>query len=120
VREPPSTRDDGGELTSEDAARILGCRPEEVSGMLDDRAASLEYVEELALEHYRWRAHVDDPQSYWVTLKQAAAILGVSPQRVKNDLAQGLVPFVVHRDGVRLMRREQLEAAGERPDDAQT
>ena len=97
------------ELTAADAARIIGCSPEEVSGLLNGRSATLESAEQLATEHYRWRVHVNDTSSYWLTLKQAAPILGVSVQRVKQLLATGEVPHVVHRDGVRLMRRKELE-----------
>lgn len=44
-----------------------------------------------------------------MTLKQASDILGVSIQRVKQYLDKEQVPYVLHRNGVRLMRREQLE-----------
>lgn len=87
--------------------------------MLDGRTATREVVEELAVEHYRWRAHVNDPDSYWVTLKQAAAILDVPAPRMKEYLADDRVPYVVHRDGVRLMRREQLETMAATPDGPQ-
>jgi hypothetical protein len=96
------------ELSVAEAARILGCGTDEVPALLDGQPATRESVEQLALEHYRWRRHVDDPDSYWVTLKQASLVLGVSPQRVKQLLESGEVPYVVHRDGVRLMRREEL------------
>ena len=96
------------ELNPAEAARILGCGTDEVPGLLDGQTATRERVEALALQHYRWRRHVDDPDSYWVTLKQASAILGVPTQRMKQMLESGEVPYVVHRDGVRLMRREQL------------
>lgn len=102
--------DEPHELDAAEAARILGCGTDEVSGLLDGQTATREHVEALALQHYRWRRHVDDPDSYWVTLKQASAILGVPTQRMKQMLESGEVPFVVHRDGVRLMRREQLSA----------
>lgn len=91
-----------------EAARILGCSSEEATALLDGGPATRESVEELALRNYRWRRHVDDPDSYWVTLKQASTILGVPPERVKQMLESGDVPYVVHKDGVRLMRREQL------------
>lgn len=96
------------ELDLAEAARILGCSSEEVSALLDGGPTTRESVEEIALQHYRWRRHVDDPDSYWVTLKQASTILGVPPERVKQMLESGDVPYVVHKDGVRLMRREQL------------
>lgn len=98
-------------LTRAEAAWVLGCSPDEVSQLLNGGPRSRESVEQLAAEHYRWRRHVDNPESYWVTLKQASAILGVSTQRLKQLLDSGEVPCVVHRDGVRLMRREELDAA---------
>jgi len=96
------------ELDRQEVARIVGCTPEELPALLDGRPATRERAEELASEHYRWRRHVDDPDSYWVTLKQASAIRGVSTQRMKQLLDSGEVPYVVHRDGVRLMRRDEL------------
>ena len=77
--------------------------------MLKGQPATLETVERLAVQHYRWKVHVHDPASYWVTVKQAAEILGVSIQRVRQYLDNEQVPYVVHRNGVRLVRREQLE-----------
>lgn len=68
-------------LTAIDAAPILGCTPAQAAELLDGQPATLEQVEQLALERYRWKAHVDDQDSYWVTVKQAATILGVSIQR---------------------------------------
>ena len=96
-------------LTSFDAARVLGCTPAQAADLLTGQPATLEHVERLALERYRWKAHVDDPNSYWVTVKQASDILGVSIQRVKQYLDNDQVPYVLHRNGTRLMRREQLE-----------
>jgi len=40
---------------------------------------------------------------------QAAQILGVSIQRVKQLLDKDFLPYLTHRDGTRLMRRQQLE-----------
>jgi hypothetical protein len=96
-------------LTPFDAARILGCTPAQAAELLDGDPATLEHVEQLAFHRYRWKAHVDDPDSYWVTVKQASNILGVSIQRVKQYLDNDQVPYVLHRNGTRLMRREQLE-----------
>ena len=69
--------------------------------------ATLEPVELFALERYRWTAHVDDPDSYRGTVKQTSDILGVSVQRVKQYLDNDQVPHVLHRNGTRLMPREQ-------------
>ena len=63
----------------------------------------------MALERYSCRHHADDPDSYWVTVSSAAEILGVSIQRAKQLLEKGFLPYVTHRDGARLMRREQVE-----------
>jgi hypothetical protein len=51
----------------------------------------------------------DDPDSYWVTVKQPSDILGLSTQRVKQYLDNDQVPYALHRNGTRLMRRAQLE-----------
>jgi hypothetical protein len=64
-----------------------------------------------ALDRYRWKANVDDPHSYWVTVKQAAAILGVSRQRVKQLLEADRLPYVV------AARRREAHAPGAARDD---
>ncbi len=93
-----------------DAAHILGCSPQEAKAPLGQRRQlTLEKIETVALEHYPWRRHTHDPESYWVTVGQAAEILGVSTQRVKQLLAKNFLPYSVHKTGARLMRREQLE-----------
>jgi hypothetical protein len=71
------------------ATRTAACRAAE---LLDRQTPTLEHVEQLTLHWYRWKAHVDDPDSYWVTVKQASDILGVSIQRVKQYLANDQVP----------------------------
>lgn len=98
-------------LTAGQAARIIGCPAEEVAALLGGEPATLAQVEGLAVERYRWRLHVDDRDSYWVTAKQAPDILGVSIQRVKQYLAADKMPYVRHSTGVPLMRRDQLETA---------
>lgn len=81
-------------LDSFRAARIIGCTPREVADLLDGRPATQETLEQIAIDHYSWRRHVDDdPDSYWVTVKQAAGILGVSIQRVKQYLDNEQVPM---------------------------
>jgi hypothetical protein len=92
------------ELNAFEVARIVGCRPQEVAGLLRGGPATLDVAEQLAMKRYRWKAHVDDVDSYWVTVKQAAQILGVSIQRVKHYLDNDKLPYVTHRNGVRLMR----------------
>ncbi len=65
-------------------------------------------VEWLALRTYRFRRHLHDPESYWVTGHRAAAILGVNKNRLNQLAGKGYLPFAVHADGTRLYRREQL------------
>ncbi len=55
-----------------------------------------------------WRRHTDNPASYWMGSHKAAEMLGVPRQRLGQLGDKGSVPFVRHRDGVRLYRREQL------------
>jgi len=96
-------------VTTFDAAHILGCSPGEAKALLARRRPlTLEEVEALALEHYSWRRHTHDPESYWVTVSQAAEILGVSIQRTKQ-VDKDFLPYATHKSGARLMRRQQLE-----------
>jgi hypothetical protein len=87
--------------------------------VLDGKPATLEDVEQLALERYRWKAHLDDQDSYWFTVKQASDFLGVSIQRVKQYFDNDQVPYVLHCNGTRLMRREQLGTVAQRADGAE-
>lgn len=110
-------------ITFEQAAAILGCSTSQVlryavEGRLaggdephrrwEHRWISRAATEELAREVYDWRKRQGD-DSYWVTGKRAADILGVNVARLGQLVAKGFVPFVVHVDGTRLYRREQLE-----------
>lgn len=97
------------ELSIFEAAHILGTTPAEAKELLKGHDLTSESVEDVALDHYRWRAHVDNVDSYWVTVKQAAVIHDVSTQRVKQLLVKDLLPYVTTHTGVRLMRRQQLE-----------
>lgn len=93
-----------------EAARILGCGPDEACRFLGGSRAPLDWVEELALQLYPWRRHLDDLDSYWCTVSQAAEqVLGLSVQRVKQLLDGDRIPYVTHVSGARLMRRAQLE-----------
>lgn len=92
-----------------DVGRILGCSPQEAKTLLADGQMTLEDVEAMALERYSWRRHAGDAESYWVTVSQAAEILGVSIQRVKQLLDKGFLPYEIGIGGARLMRRAQLE-----------
>jgi hypothetical protein len=69
-------------------------------------------VEQLARETYPWRRRM--PGSYWVVGNEAAAILGLSRQRLQQLAVQDRVPYLVHVDGVRLYRRAQLEVLARR------
>ena len=94
------------EMTIFEAAAIVGCDPSEARHLVDRERAELEA---LAVVRYPWKRHTDDPESYWVTVGQAAAILDLSVQRVKQLLDEDRLPYVPHRSGVRLMRRQQIE-----------
>jgi hypothetical protein len=93
-----------------DPAHVLGCSRQEAEALLNGRRVTPGEVESVALKHYPWRRHVRDPESYWVTASQAAVLLRTSPQRVKQLLDGGRLPFVTHASGVRLMRRQQIRA----------
>lgn len=112
-------------VTIEEAAAILGCsvasvRRRVLEGRLPRRrqkgkqgAFSRAEVEELATEVYDWRRHVHDATSYWVTTEQAVVILGVVHQRVRQLAERDLLPYLWHRDGIRLFGREQLEVVAQ-------
>jgi excisionase family DNA binding protein len=51
-----------------------------------------------------------------VTGTEAAALLGVSHQRVNQLAVGGRLPYVTHRNGTRLYRREQLEVVAQARD----
>lgn len=100
-----------------DPVSVLGCSAAEARSLLAGKKITPGEVESVALSHYHWRAHLADPQSYWVTTSQAARILHLSPQQVKHRLDAGRLPHQNHASGVRLMRRRQIEelaAAGPR------
>lgn len=63
----------------------------------------------MAIQVYVWRDHRDDPTSYWVTGRDAGAILGISATRVSQLAATGELPFVWHASRVRMFRRHQFE-----------
>lgn len=107
-------------LTLDEAANILGCSRSNVrrfvlAGRLAagdryrHRQISCVDAERLALEVYDWRRHRDDPAPYWVTGQRAAEVLGVNRARLDQLSRAGRVPYEVHRDGVRLYRRRQLQ-----------
>ncbi len=97
------------ERTVFDPARVLGCSPEQARRLMRGHVVTPGEVESVALASYPWRAHLHDSDSYWVTVGQAADILGVSSAELRRLLAQRRLPYFTHRSGVRLMRRQQIE-----------
>ena len=97
-----------------DPARILGCSLDEARRLMRGRLVTPGEVEGVALQHYRWRAHLNDDSSYWVTVSQAAEMLDCSTPEIARMLRQHRLPYHLHRTGVRLMRRTDVEAAAAR------
>lgn len=97
-----------------DLVSILGCSPEEAARLLAGRPVTPGEVEGVARLHYDWRRHVQDPESYWVTVGQASRILGLRPRAVRRLLDAERLPFMTHVSGVRLMRRHEIEAIADR------
>jgi len=71
---------------------------------------SREQVEQLAMTTRPVRQLIDG--DYWVSRRGAATVLGVSERRVTQLTGADRLPYVVHRDGWRLYRREQVEVVG--------
>lgn len=90
--------------------RMLGCEPGRAQQLLRGRRVTPGEVEALAMRHYPWRRHAHDPDSYWVTVGQAAEILALSPAGVRRLLDRHSLAHVRHETGVRLMRRADVEA----------
>ncbi len=65
---------------------------------------------------YQWRQHLSDTDPYWVTGWRAADVLGVGTARLTSLSKRGLLPYLVHWDGVRLYRRMQLAMLGQARD----
>jgi hypothetical protein len=95
--------------TDFDPALILGCTPEDVADLMRGHVVTPGEVEGVALRTYQWRAHRHDPGSYWVTVGQAAEILDLSLSDTQSLLDHHRLPYCRHADGVRLIRRHQLE-----------
>jgi hypothetical protein len=93
-----------------DPARVLGCDLTEAERLMRGHVVTPGEVESVALRSYPWRRHVHDPDSYWVTIGQAADLLGLTPGQVKHLLDHHRLPYVTHCTGVRLMRRNQIRA----------
>jgi hypothetical protein len=99
-----------------DLVTILGCTPEEAARLLRGRPVTPGEVEAAARIHYDWRRHINDPESYWVTISQASRILGMRPKVVRKLLDNRRLPFITHASGVRLMRRHEIEAIARQSD----
>lgn len=106
-------------MTYAEAAHILGVTPSTVrrhvlAGRLRQsepgkhRMLSRADVEALALQTYKHWRQKNDQESYWVTGRRAADVLGVNVSRLNQLATRGFLPFAVHVDGTRLYRREQL------------
>jgi hypothetical protein len=93
----------------DDAAHMLGMLPWQAERILGAGPYTLEALDVAAMEHYQPTAHREDPYSYWLTIAQAAGVLGLSVARLKQLATADRVPYIVHRSGQRLMRRHQLE-----------
>lgn len=91
-------------------SRVLGCEPGQARALLRGKRVTPGEVEAVATRHYPWRQHTHDPDSYWVTVGQAAQLLGVSTTAVRRMVERHRLPHVVHASGVRLMRRHDVEA----------
>jgi hypothetical protein len=77
--------------------------------MLRGRRITPGEVEAVARSHYNWRQHLNDDESYWVVTSQAARILGMAPRQVTAMLDRRELPFLTDLQGVRLMRRSDIE-----------
>jgi excisionase family DNA binding protein len=109
-----------GFVTVAEACHILGCshltyRRLTREGKLPQRDGTrhrtlpIDAIEGAAAEFYRWRRHLNDPNSYWVTAEPAARILNVEVEQVEPLLAGERLSFVDHLDGQRMYRREEVE-----------
>jgi hypothetical protein len=96
-----------------DPVQILGCTPEEARALLRGHLVTPGEVEAVARLHYHWRRHLHDDASYWVVTSQAARILRLSPGKVSALLDRHRLPFVTDPTGVRLMRRQDVEAVAQ-------
>jgi hypothetical protein len=96
-----------------DPVHILGCSREEAVELFHGRPVTPGEAEAIAERAYRWRRHLHDPKSYWITTAQAARILELTPRQVKKLLDGGQLQHVRHASGVRLMRRAQIVALAE-------
>lgn len=100
-----------------DPTHVLGCSRQQALEHMRGRPVTPGEVEAVAMRTYSWRRHVHDAASYWLTVGQAARLLGSSPAQVRSLLDHRRLRYVVHASGVRLMRRADVEAVARRPAD---
>jgi excisionase family DNA binding protein len=93
-----------------DPTMMLGCSAKEAQTLLEGRLVTPGEVEAVALRSYPWRRYLRDSESYWITTSQAAEILHLSVPQVRHLLQERKLPYATHRSGVRLMRREEIQA----------
>ncbi|HET8560985.1 MAG TPA: helix-turn-helix domain-containing protein [Marmoricola sp.] len=93
-----------------DFLSVLGCDEAEFRTVMRGRPVTPGEVEAAARTHYRWREHVHDHDSYWVTVGEAARILGSSSTAVRRLLQHGEIQHIVHVSGVRLIARRDVES----------
>ena len=96
-----------------DPVHILGCSREEAVELFHGRPVTPGEAEAIAERSYRWRRHLQDPKSYWITVAEAARILKLTPREVKRLLDCGQLQHVRHASRVRLMRRAHIVALAE-------
>jgi hypothetical protein len=93
-----------------DAAHVLGCSSEQALRLFRGRPVTPGEAEAIATKVWRWRGHLHDPDSYWITTRETARILDLTPPQVKRLLDRGRLPYVRDISRVRLMRRAQILA----------
>jgi excisionase family DNA binding protein len=98
-----------------DPLSVLGCDEEEFRALMHGRPVTPGEVEAAARQHYRWREHRHDDDSYWVTVPEAARIMGVSPRAVRRLIDAGRLPHLTHVSGVHLVARVDAEALARDP-----
>lgn len=102
-----------GSARQVDPLHILGCSHEEAVDLFHGRPVTPGEAEAIAERSYRWRRHLHDPESYWITTAEAARILQLTPRQVKRRLDRGQLQHVRHASLVRLMRRAHVVALAE-------
>lgn len=93
-----------------DPMHILGCSHAEAVELFHGRPVTPGEAEAIAKGSYRWRRHLHDPESYWITTAAAARILKMTPRQVTWLLDRGQLQHVRHESRVRLMRRAHIVA----------